>query len=95
MDHRTACQVLFNAGANTRTQFLFDACQLGAGGPVSGISLRLANPSAVSDYANATIVLGHTTNTTLSLTFADNMTDPTTVFPVPSASCQGSTLVIG
>ncbi len=72
--------VPFNNALNYRTQFLFDACQLGTGGPVTGISLRLADPSAASDYANATIVLGHTTNTTLSITYADNMTDPTTVF---------------
>jgi hypothetical protein len=70
----------FNDTFNNKSQILFGAQQLGTGGPVTGISLRLEGDSLPSDYPAATVVLGHTTNTGLSLTFADNMTDPTTVF---------------
>jgi len=63
-----------------KTQLLFDAWQLGTGGPVTGISFRLASDSVAADYPAASVVFGHTTNTVLSNTFADNMTDPTTVF---------------
>ncbi len=69
----------FNDDDNT-SQILFGAQQLGTGGPVSGISFRLANDSAASDYASSIIVLGHTDNPVLSTTYAANMTDPTTVF---------------
>ena len=63
-----------------KTQILFDGRQLGTGGPVTGISFRLASGSSASDYPSATVVLEHTANTTLSTTFADNLTNPTTVF---------------
>ena len=63
-----------------KMQFMFGAQQLGTGGPVTGISFRLVNNSLASDYPAATVVLGHTANPVLSMTFADNMTDPTTVF---------------
>jgi len=63
-----------------RTQFMFGAQQFGTGGPVTGISFRLESDSMASDYPSATVVLGHTANTVLSITFADNMMDPTTVF---------------
>jgi hypothetical protein len=63
-----------------KSQSMFGAQQLGTGGPVTGISLRLAGDSSPSDYPAATVVLGHTTNTVMSTTFANNMTDPTTVF---------------
>ena len=59
---------------------MFGAQQLGTGGPVTGISLRLGANSLASDYLAATVVLGHTTNTVMSTIFANNMTDPTTVF---------------
>ena len=72
--------VPFTNSFDIRSQILFDAWQLGTGGPVTGISFRLSNGSLASDHLAATVVLGHTTNTVLSLTFADNMTDPTTVF---------------
>jgi len=72
--------VPFTDSFNIRSQILFDAWQFGTGGPVTGISFRLAFDSVASDYPAATVVLGHTTNTVLSITFADNMTDPTTVF---------------
>ena len=63
-----------------KTQILFDTWQLGTGGPVTGISFRLEADSVLSNYPAATVVLDHTANTVLSTTFADNLTDPTTVF---------------
>jgi len=59
---------------------MFGAQQLGTGGPVTGISFRLALDSVASGYPAATVVLCHTTNTVLSMTFANNLTGPTTVF---------------
>jgi len=72
--------VPFTDSFDIRSQILFDAWQLGTGGPVTGISFRLENDSLASDHPAATVVLGHTTNTVLDTTFAANMTDPTTVF---------------
>jgi len=63
-----------------KLQIMFGAQQFGTGGPVTGVSLRLGADSLPSDYPAATLVLGHTPNTVLSMTFADNMTDPTTVY---------------
>jgi hypothetical protein len=65
---------------DVKTQFLFDAWQLGTGGPVTGISFRLEADSVASNYPSATVILDHTVNTVLSTTFANNLTDPTTVF---------------
>jgi len=65
---------------DVKTQFLFDAWQLGTGGPVTGISFRLEADSVDSNYPSATVILDHTVNTVLSTTFANNLTDPTTVF---------------
>jgi hypothetical protein len=72
--------VPFVASVDHKTQIMFGAQQLGTGGRVTGISFRLAADSVFSDYPAATVVLGHTANTVLSTTFADNMTDPRTVF---------------
>ena len=72
--------VPFISADDFKSQSMFGAWQLGTGGPVTGISIRLGADSLASDYPAATVVLGHTTNTVLSTTFADNMTDPTTVF---------------
>jgi hypothetical protein len=72
--------VPFTDFGNFKMQIMFGAQQLGTGGPVTGISFRLVSDSLASDYPAATVVLGHTTNTALSMTFADNMTDATTVF---------------
>ena len=76
----TASNVPFLNGHDYKTQIMFGTQQLGTGGPVTGISFRLAFDSVASDYPAATVVLGHTADTVLSMTFADNMTDPTTVF---------------
>ncbi len=80
-----------------KTHILYDAWQLGTGGSVTGISFRLANDSVASDYP-ASVVLGHTANTALSTTFADNMTDPTTVFTgtlnVPGGLKEGDWVTI-
>ena len=72
--------VPFYGAGNYKTQIMFGAQQLGTGGPVTGVSFRLYSDSAASDYPAATVVLGHTPNTALSVTFADNMTDATIVF---------------
>jgi len=72
--------VPFYGGGDYKTQIMFGAQQLGTGGSVTGISFRLAADSVLSDYPAATVVLGHTADTVMSMTFADNMTDPTTVF---------------
>jgi hypothetical protein len=81
-----------------KTQIMFGAQQLGTGGPLTGISFRLKWDSVASDYPAATVVLCHTTNTTLSMTFADNMTDATTVFTgtitIPTGLKEGDWVTI-
>jgi hypothetical protein len=70
----------FATFSNDKTQLLFDAWQLGTACSVTGISFRLTNDSVASDYPAASVVLGHAANSVLSMTFADNMIDPTSVF---------------
>ena len=71
--------VPYSSVVDNKTQILFGAQQFGTGGPVTGISFRLWTFSLPCDYL-AMVVLGYTANTVLSTVFADNMTDPTTVF---------------
>jgi hypothetical protein len=69
----------FNISANQR-QFLYRASELGTGGNINRLALRADSDSSASDYANFTVMLGHTSLTELTGTFADNMDDATTVF---------------
>ena len=70
----------FNITANQR-QSLYRASELGTGGTINRLALRTTiDTVASSDYANFTVMLGHTSLTELTGTFADNMDDATTVF---------------
>jgi hypothetical protein len=63
-----------------KIQFLYDASSLGTKGTISKIAFRLRYDAVPSDYSTFTVALGHTTRTTLSATYADNMDDRRVVF---------------
>lgn len=61
-------------------QFLYGAHDLGTNAQIDKVAFRLSSSSNAEDYTGFSVVLGHTTNTVLSATLADNLDDPTTVF---------------
>ncbi len=70
----------FNGGSGYRTQYLYGGHSFGTSGAVTEVSFRLQNDSVASDYPAATIVLGHTANTTMTTDMPANMDDSTSVF---------------
>ena len=69
----------FDPSANQR-QYLYRASELGTSGAITRLAFRINSDSVASDYANFTVILGHTSAVELTGTFADNMDDATTVF---------------
>jgi len=61
-------------------QVLYGAHDLGTKAHIDKVAFRLKDNSVASDYTGFSVVLGHTTNTLLSRTLADNLDDRTTVF---------------
>ena len=70
----------FNGSSGYRTQFLYGGHSFGTSGAVTEVSFRLENDSVASDYSAATILLGHTANTTMTTDMPANMDDNTSVF---------------
>jgi len=65
---------------DNQRQYLYRVTELGTGGTINKLALRATSDSVASDYANFTVMLGHTSADELTSTFADNMDDATTVF---------------
>jgi hypothetical protein len=62
-------------------QSLYGSYVLGTSGAINKVSLRLAADTAADvTYTGATITLGHTTLSDLTVTLANNMDDPRVVF---------------
>ena len=87
----------FNPSANQR-QYLYRASELGTRGTITRLAFRINSDSAATDYANFTVILGHTSAVQLTTTFADNMDDATTVFSgifsIPSGLKEGDWIEI-
>lgn len=62
-----------------KVQYLFLAPELGTKGAITELCCR-AFSNSVNDSYNYTIVMSHTTASTLTTTFADNLSDPVVVF---------------
>jgi hypothetical protein len=89
----------FCDATNNKMQYLYLSSELGTGGNVAGIAVRLGETdSALSDYASFTVKLGHSTNATLGTTFSANMTGAKTVyantFNVPAGLKKGDWITI-
>ncbi len=70
----------FSASLSVRRQYLYPAAMLGTKGAIDRIAFRLKNDSAAGTYDNFEVVMGHTSASGLTSTFADNLADQTTVF---------------
>jgi hypothetical protein len=89
----------FSSSVGNRQQFLYRAADLGTGGTINKIALRLTNDSVADDYTNFKVVMSHSDLTTgLSLTFDDNLNSPVTVhngtFSIPAGLKAGDWLDI-
>jgi hypothetical protein len=75
-----------------KIQFLYLAPELGTGGTIAKLACRAFSDS-VNDSYRYTIQMSHNTETTLSTTFADNLSDPVMVFSgiysISSGSLKG------
>ena len=72
--------VPFNGSTDHVLQVLYGAKDLGTGAQIDKVAFRLSADSMAEDYTGFSVVLGHTTNTALSATLADNLDDYTNVF---------------
>lgn len=71
----------FSSAFNNKRQYLYFAEELGTKGSITKVACRLIGNSNASDYDSLTVVLGHTTSTTVSsTTFSSSMADAQTVF---------------
>ena len=69
------------SGTGMVLQSLYGSYVLGTSGAINRVSLRLAADTAADvTYTGATITLGHTTLSDLTVTLANNMDDPRVVF---------------
>ncbi|MGA3280729.1 MAG: hypothetical protein ABSD50_07080 [Smithella sp.] len=71
----------FSSTLNNKRQYLYFAEELGTKGTITKVACRLLSNSNASNYNNFTVVIGHTTSTSLgSAMFSGNMADAQTVF---------------
>jgi hypothetical protein len=93
-------QVLENDGDGAEIQSLYQASELGTGGTIKSISLRMLGNSNAATHSNYTIRIGHTTKTALNVadTYASNMNENSTVYSgvldVPAGLLAGDWLTI-
>ncbi|NOX91908.1 MAG: hypothetical protein GXP18_05510, partial [Gammaproteobacteria bacterium] len=75
-------QVFDNTPDGATTQSLYRPVDLGTGGMIESIAVRLVNDSIATTHNNYTIRMGHTDKTSLDIndTFASNMDEDMTVF---------------
>ncbi|HPD56367.1 MAG TPA: hypothetical protein P5294_09745 [Smithellaceae bacterium] len=82
-----------------KLQYLYRAAELGTKGNISRVAFRLQDwDSSASSYDSFTVVMGHTANAGLGLSFAGNMTGAQTVysgtFSVPAGLKKGDWIEI-
>lgn len=71
----------FDSSNNGRAQYLLFASELGTSGNITSFACRANNPNASAlNYTNTVVILAHTTNKSLSATFASNVAGSVTVF---------------
>jgi len=88
-------QVFQGDGDGAEIQSLYHASELGTGGSIASISLRLLGDSVAATHSNYTVKIGHTAKTTLIIadTYASNMDENLTVhsgsFSIPAGLKAG------
>jgi hypothetical protein len=93
-------QVLENDGDGAEIQSLYHSTELGTGGKIRSISLRMGGDSSAATHANYTIKIGHTAKTAFILadSYASNMDEDSTVYSgtleVPAGLKAGDWLTI-
>jgi len=65
---------------NGKRQYLYHAAELGTKGTISKLACRAVLPGAAETNFNYTVILSHSTASTLGTTYATNLATPTTVF---------------
>jgi len=65
---------------NGKRQYLYHAAELGTKGTISKLACRAVLPGAAETNFSYTVLLSHSTASTLGTTFATNLSTPTTVF---------------
>jgi hypothetical protein len=65
---------------NGKRQYLYRAAELGTGGTISKLACRAVLSGAAETNFNYTVILSHSTASTLGTTYATNLATPTTVF---------------
>ncbi len=93
-------QVFDGTPDGAEIQSLYLASELGTGGNITSISLRLRNDSVAASYSNYTVKIGHTSKTQLSGsdTYASNMDENMTVhsgsFSIPAGLKAGDWITV-
>lgn len=73
--------IFFDATNSGKSQFLYNASELGTSGKITGVACRLYQPNpTITDYTNTEVVLAHRTASVLSSTFADNIAGGVTTY---------------
>jgi len=65
---------------NGKRQYLYHAAELGTKGTISKLACRAVLPGAAETNFSYTVLLSHSTASTLGTTYATNLSTPTTVF---------------
>ncbi len=95
-----SAQVFDGTADGAEIQSLYSASELGTGGNITSISLRLKNDSVAASYGNYTVKIGHTSKTQLSGsdTYASNMDENMTVhsgsFSIPAGLKAGDWITV-